>query len=46
MKRRYVLLALDGFNALKEPIAGGCTGARSGPLAKMCGSTTHILRST
>lgn len=25
--------------------AGGCTGARSGPLAKMCGSTTHILRS-
>ena len=35
MERRYVLLALDGFNALTEPQAGGMQrGRAAGPLAK------------
>ena len=35
----------NGFNALKEPTAGGMQrGRAAGPLAKMCGTTTHILR--
>ena len=44
--RRYGLLAFQGFNALEEPEAGGMQrGRAAGPLAKMCGTTTHILRS-
>tara|TARA_R110002124_G_C8972718_1_gene515354 strand:- start:4216 stop:4602 length:387 start_codon:yes stop_codon:yes gene_type:complete len=43
--RRYGLLASDGFNTLEEPIAEGMQrGRAAGPLAKMCGTTTHILR--
>lgn len=40
---------LDGgmrLNAEIPPRLGDATGARSGPLAKMCGTTTHILRTT
>ena len=29
--RRYDLMALDGFNALKEPWAGGCNGGTQWP---------------
>ena len=36
IERGYVLLALDGFNAQKEPLAGGMQrGRAAGPLAKM-----------
>jgi len=31
MERRYVLLALEWFNALKEPCREGPREARSGP---------------
>jgi len=44
LDRRYGLAAL-GAQCPGGADAGGCTGARSGPLAKMCGTTTHILRS-
>ena len=45
MERRYVLMALDGFNALEEPRPEGCNGsAQRAPLPRLRCSTPHILR--
>ena len=43
--RRYDLMALDGFNAQKEPGPEGCNGsAQRAPLPRLRCSTPHILR--